>query len=209
MVLFINVQFVKNSWIFCVAVETALVLSLVAVSPALAGKRKQKDPEDLTNFLLSPRYSQWLVGPIGYIAEETEIEAYLGLQDDQAAATFISDFWQKRGGEAVFPSKSQKVIFDERREEADRLFDERTYAGHRTDRGTLFVVYGEPNEIRFEAAPRGRGEFLEIWDYGKDAEAGLDGRQPEVLYYFVKKDGRTVYYKGPRGRQLPRSRIRQ
>ena len=199
----------KNSWIFCVALEAVLVLSLVAVPPALAGKRKWQDPAELTNYLLSPRYSQWLVGPIGLIADKQEIEAYLGLQDDQKAAAFITEFWDERGGEAVFPAKGQKVIFDERKEEADRLFDERTYAGHRTDRGTLFVVYGEPKEIRFEAAPKGRGEYLEVWEYGKDIEPGLDGRQPETLYYFVKKDGHTTLYKGPRGRQVPRSRIRQ
>lgn len=199
----------KNSWIFCVALEVLLVLSLVTASPALAGKRKKQDAEDLTNFLLSPRYSQWLVGPIGMIADDVEREAYLGLQDDGAAVAFIGEFWDKRGGETVFPAKSPKVIFDERKEEADRLFDERTYAGHRTDRGTLFVLYGEPEEIRFEAAPKGRGEFLEIWEYGKDSEPGLDGRQPETLYYFVKKDGRTTFYKGPRGQQVPGVRIRQ
>ena len=198
----------KNSWIFCVVLEAVLVLSLVAVSPALAGKRKQQNPEDLTNFLLSPRYSQWLVGPISHIADEGERKTYLGLQDDKEAAAFIAAFWEKRGGESVFPTKGQKLIFDERKEEADRVFDERTYAGHRTDRGTLFVLYGEPKEIRFEAAPRGRGEFLEIWEYEKDTEPGLDGQSPETLYYFVKKDGHTTFYRGPRGRQNPRSNIR-
>ena len=185
------------------------MLSLVAVSPALAGKRKKQDPEDLTNFLLAPRYSQWLVGPIGQIADDGEKTTHLGLQDDKEAAAFIAAFWEKRGGESVFPTKGQKLIFDERKEEADRVFDERTYAGHRTDRGTLFVLYGEPKEIRFEAAPKGRGEFLEIWEYDKDAEPGLDGQSPESLYYFVKKDGHTTFYKGPRGRQIPRSNIRQ
>ena len=185
------------------------MLSLVAVSPVLAGKSKWQDPEELTNFLLSPRYSQWLVGPVGRMADEGERKAYLGLQDDKEAAAFITTFWDKRGGEAVFPTKGQKLIFEERKEEADRIFDERTFAGYRTDRGTLFVLYGEPLEIRFEAAPRGRGEYLEIWMYDKNAEPGLDGQKPETFYYFVKKDGHTTYYKGPKSRQITRSGIRQ
>lgn len=206
---FINGQFVKNSWTFCVVLETALVLSLVAVSPVLAGKGKWQDPEELTNFLLSPQYSQWLVGPVGRMADEGERKAYLDLQDDKEAAAFITTFWDKRGGEAVFPTKGQKLIFEERKEEANRILDEPTSAGYRTDRGTLFVLYGEPQEIRFEAAPRGRGEYLEIWMYDKNAEPGLDGRKPETSYYFVKKDGHTTYYKGPKSRQINRSNIRQ
>jgi len=206
---FINDPSVKNFWIFSVVLEAVLLLALTVAAPAEAGKRKQKDAEELTNFLLSPRYSQWLVGPIAQIASREEQDVYLGLEVDEEAATFINDFWAKRGGEAVFPSQSQKAIFDERAQEADRIFSDGTNRGHRTDRGTIFVLYGEPEEIRFEQAPRGRGEFLEIWDYPKEVEKGLDGKRPERLYRFVKKDGTTELYVGPLNRRLPGDSIRQ
>ena len=186
-----------------------MLLVLAMAMPAEAGKRKRQGPEELTNFLLSPRYSQWLVGPIAQIATAEERKIFLGLQIDEEAAAFISEFWEKRGGEAVFPTQGQKVIFDERAQEADRIFNEGTYRGYRTDRGTIFVLYGEPIEIRFEQAPRGRGEFLEIWEYAKDAETGLDGKKPETLYRFVKKDGATELYRGPLNRRLPGSSVRQ
>lgn len=173
------------------------MLAVALASPALAGKRKHQDPEDLTNFLLSPRYSQWLVGPVAQIASSEERDVYLSLQVDEEAAAFIAGFWEKRGGEAVFPTKGKKVTFDERVQEADRIFSEGTFRGHRTDRGTVFVLYGEPEEIRFEAAPRGRGEFLEIWEYDGEVEPGLDGKKPDRLYRFVKKDGATQLYRGP------------
>ena len=185
------------------------MLAVTLASPALAGKRKHQDPEELTNFLLSPRYSQWLVGPVAKIASSEERDVYLGLQVDEEAAAFITGFWEKRGGEAVFPTKGGKVIFDERAQEADRIFSEGTFRGHRTDRGTVFVLYGEPKEIRFEAAPRGRGEFLEIWEYDKEAEKGLDGKKPERLYRFVKKNGTTQIYRGPLKSQIPGAAIRQ
>lgn len=206
---FISDQFVKNSSISFVVLEAILLLAVTLASPALAGKRKQQNPEELTNFLLSPRYSQWLVGPVAHIATDEERDVYLGLQVDEEAAAFIAGFWEKRGGAAVFPTTGQKAVFDERVEEADRVFSDGSYQGHRTDRGTIFVLYGEPEEIRFEAAPRGRGEFLEIWEYAKDVDEGLDGKKPERLYLFVKKKGATVFYRGPMNRQLPGGAIRQ
>lgn len=206
---FISDPSVKNSWIYFVVLEAVLLLALAVAAPVEAGKRKRQDPEELTNFLLSPRYSQWLVGPIAQIASGEERDLFLALQADEEAAAFITEFWEKRGGDSVFPTKGQKAVFDERAQEADRIFIEGTNRGHRTDRGTIFVLYGEPKEIRFEQAPRGRGEFLEIWEYAKEIEKGLDGKQPETLYRFVKKEGTTELYRGPLNRRLPGSSVRQ
>lgn len=209
MVHFISDRFVKNSWISSVVLEVALLLALTLATPVEAGKRKQQEPEELTNFLLAPSYSQWMVGPIARIASSEERDTYLRLQSDEEAAAFITDFWEKRGGEVIFPTKSPKVIFDERVQEADRIFNEQTFRGYRTDRGTVFVLYGEPDEIRFEQAPRGRGEFLEIWEYAEEVGEGLDGVKPEKIYRFVKKDGATTLYRGPLNRRRSGSSVRQ
>jgi GWxTD domain-containing protein len=200
---------VKNSSTSFVVLEIILLLAFTLVSPVEGGKKKPQNPEDLTNFLLSPRYSQWLVGPVALIATAEERSAYLRLQEDEEATAFIVSFWDKRGGDSVFSTNGEKAIFDERAQEADRVFGEGTFRGHRTDRGTIFVLYGDPEEIRFEAAPRGRGEFMEIWEYPKEAEEGLDGKKPEKFYRFVKKDGKTTFYRGPVGRQIPGNSVRQ
>lgn len=206
---FISDRYVKNFSISCVVLEVILLLAVLVADPVGAAKRKRQNPEELTNFLLSPTYSQWLVGPVSQIASREEREAYLGIQVDDEAVAFIARFWEQRGGEISFPTKSPKVIFDERVKEADRIFKEGTFRGHRTDRGTIFVLYGEPEEIRFEQAPRGRGDFLEIWEYVKETEAGLDGKKPERIYHFVKRDGKTELYRGPLNRRLPGSSFRQ
>ena len=199
----------KNFWISYVVLEVFLLLAVAAASPSWAAKRKQQNSEDLTNFLLSPQYSQWLVGPIAHIASADERNSYLKLQVDEEAVAFINEFWEKRGGGGLFSLEGKKAIFEARAQEADRIFSDGAYGGHRTDRGTIFVLYGEPEEIRFEKAPRGRGDFLEIWDYSKDAETGLDGRKPDRVYRFVKKDGRTTLYRGPTNQQAPGASIRQ
>ena len=206
---FISDPSVKNFSISFVVLKITLLLAFALALPVEGGKKKLLDPEDLTNFLLSPRYSQWLVGPVALIATAEERSAYLSLQEDEDATAFIVSFWDKRGGDSVFPTKGEKAIFDERAQEADRVFSEGTFRGHRTDRGTIFVLYGDPEEIRFEAAPRGRGDFMEIWEYPKEVEKGLDGKKPEKFYRFVKKDGRTTFYRGPVGRQIPGTSVRQ
>lgn len=171
-------------------------------SSALAAKKKPTDPVELTNFRLSPDLSQWLVGPIALIANEEEVRTYLGLDSDQQASEFIQAFWEKRGGDAVWPNRGQKLIFEERAGEADRMFGERTIRGRRTDRGTIHVLYGAPEEVRYESPQRKGMAPLEVWMYPKDREEGLDGKQPDRIYRFVEKDGLTVLYRGPVRRSL-------
>ena len=200
---------VKNSWISFVVLEATLLLTLGLASPALGAKKKERDPEELTNFLLSPRYSQWLVGPVARMATAEETKKYLSLQVDEEAVAFVEGFWQTRGGSSVFAAQGPRAIFDARMKEADRIFSDGTFRGHRTDRGTIFVLYGEPDEMRFEEAPRGRGDFLEIWEYPKDTDKGLDDKKPERFYRFVKKGDRTVFYRGPLNRLQSGASIRQ
>lgn len=192
----------KNFWIFCVdpkAARRLLILSLVALMalPVTAASKKRIKPEDLTNFFLSPEYSQWLVGPIFHIIAEADRKRYLALQTDAEAQAFIKAFWDARGGEAIFPTKGQKIIYDERATEADKLFGEGTNRGRRTDRGTVHVLYGEPKEIRYDPPARQFGSPIEVWLYPSDAPAGLDGRRPERIYMFERKDDQTVFVRGP------------
>lgn len=192
----------KNSWIFSAVLELVVLAVTLTVVPAMAAQRKQLEPLDLTNFALSPEYSRWIVGPIAHIATAKEIDQYLALQSDDEAAAFIEDFWDRRGGEALFPVKGKKLIFDERVKEADKFFTEGTYVGSRTARGTILVLYGAPLEVRYELPVRPRDEAIEVWVYPADAPEGLDGEKPDPIYRFVKEDDVTVLYRGPTRRQF-------
>lgn len=166
---------------------------LLIVGAAHAGKRREL--EELINFALDAEYSHWLVGPVARIASDAEIDAYLRLSDDEAAVAFIDEFWNDRlDASNPWPDQQPRAVFERRSEEADRKFTEGVRLGRRTDRGEIFVVFGEPLEIEYEEEPDSRGGPIEIWRYGKKAPRGLGGEKPKKLYRFNKQDGVTVFY---------------
>ena len=54
------------------------------------------------------------------------------------------------------------------------------------------MVYGEPDEIVFETSTKMGEPDLEVWNYTREAEPGLDGRQPRLKYWFAEKDGKMA-----------------
>lgn len=162
---------------------------------------------DLTNPFLGPEQSSWLIGPIGRIASPEEVKAYVALTDESQAAQFIDRFWAQRDPNPNKPGNPLREAFDERTAEADRLFTEAGYRGRRTDRGSIFVVYGAPNKTEFEISPSAGESAIEAWTYNATTPAGLDGRKPSFQYRFIKRGDLTVTYI-PRGED-PRARLRQ
>ncbi len=188
----------KNSWISCVALSLSLAVVWLAPANEATAKKKRKapGPEDFTNFLLSPDHSQWLVGAISRMATQEEVDAYLALTTDDAADSFIEEFWARRGPDSVWPKKGKHQLFEERSAEADRLFAEGTHRGRHTDRGTTHVLYGPPGETRYELSAQVRRQNVEIWVYPPSAEDGLDDKRPKKVYLFIKQGDLTVEYRG-------------
>ena len=187
------------------AVCFAVAVLLIA-SAAAAKKKKPRDSNEVFNPLLGIDYSHWLVGPVADIASEEEIDSYLLLASDEEAAEFIQSFWAKRAEGVGFFEKKPRQIFEERAAEADKKFSEGAYPGRRTDRGKTFILYGEPEEIEFAAPLDVAVPTLEVWKYPKDAEAGLDGEEPQRSYRFIEIDGSKVFYTNQKLRRSPRDR---
>jgi GWxTD domain-containing protein len=188
-----SVQFVKSFSICSVAASLALVAAV-----AQAGPPEGMDTVDLTNFQLSPRYSQWLLGPISWMASSQEIRTYLGLADDADAERFINEFWgQRSNSDSPWPTDQPRLVFEQRATEADTRFSEGTRYGRWTDRGTIYILYGEPEKSYYEVPERPRSprppDPVEVWSYAKSAAKGLDGEQPKRKYFFVKRGESTVF----------------
>lgn len=187
----------------------AAALAAALVSPPAAEAKKPKDADELFNPMLGPDYAFWLAGPIVRIATEEEVEEYLFLVDDAEAKAFVEEFWAERNeGTPVFEDTPEE-IFHQRAEEADKRFTEGTLPGRRTDRGAIFVVYGEPEKIEFETQDVLGQPPIEVWHYPEDAEEGLDGEEPKERYRFIEVDGETVLFQGQKIREDPRDRIKR
>lgn len=200
-----NDRYAKSFWICCVATSLALALALPAAVAAAKKKKAPREASELTNFLLSPRYSQWLLGAVSRIATGAEIEAYLRLTDDEAAVAFIDEFWTgRRSPDIVWPSPQPRELFESRAREADDQFSEGTHLGRRSDRGTIFILYGAPEETEYESSTEKNRPSYEVWRYPKSSEPGLDGERPEREYFFIKRGERTVFHiPGARRRGMP------
>jgi GWxTD domain-containing protein len=175
------------------------LLGALLASPAMARKGQSREKEDLINILLSPGLAQWLVGPVARIASDEETQAYLRLKDDSSAEAFIQEFWQKRGDpQNPWPGRQVRDIFDRRAEAADRLFTEGANLGRRTDRGEIFILFGEALKSGFVQDENRRARTVEIWLYDPKSRRGLHGAPPEESYFFTKIDGLTVFTGVPR-----------
>jgi GWxTD domain-containing protein len=177
-----------------VLLPLALVAALAAMGCGGGGASVSSSVAELTNPFLGPERSGWLVGAISRLATPQEIQGYLALKDDQQAATFIEAFWAHRDPAADKPGNPVREAFDRRSAEADRLYSEAGFGGHRTDRGVIYILYGAPEKDEFEVSPVSGGPPVEVWTYGAQLPSGLDGRRPNGIYRFIKRGDLTVLY---------------
>ncbi len=171
----------------------AVLLAVVLAAPGSALK-KQADDEELFNPLLGVEYSHWLVGPIYHMASEQEVQDFLQLRTDEEAASFVAAFWSRRNEGTELFKKTPEQIFSTRAEKADSRYSEATFPGRLTDRGTIYILFGEPEDAEFEPSELLDGPPLEVWMYAKDAGKGLTGEKPKKLYRFMTIDGKTTFF---------------
>ncbi len=189
-----------------------MVLTVLLLAPhgVAWGKRNRGDEKapPSSHVWINPRlglkYSQWLVGPTSWMATTEEIVLYLALEDDQAAAHFEEEFWRSRDANASVLFGGVRQTFEERSEEADRRFSEGTRLGRRTDRGAIYILYGDPTSIEYETSAEPNEPTLEVWSYGRGVEPGLDGRPPKQQFLFTRQGDSTGLVSG----SLRRSRIK-
>jgi GWxTD domain-containing protein len=188
-------------------IAVLLLAGSAVADPLRAASRQGKRLEDLINPLLSPTYALWLAGPVARMASRAEVERYLAATSDAEAEAAIEEFWRRRDTEPAYPGNPLRETFAERAEEADRRFTEAGIPGRRSDRGTIFVLYGEPEEERHEIAEHPDDPPVLLWGYPGGAGKGLDGEKPERIYRFIKRGDVTTFFTP--NRRPPRPRLPQ
>ena len=106
-----------------------------------------------------------------YIASSDEIKRWNSLKDIDSKRNFLFNFWKLRDPDPSTPENERKLEYFERVRKADEMFRGTREKGWRSDRGRVYIVYGEPSEI--DRYPNEMDAYpYEIWSYN-NIEGGV------------------------------------
>lgn len=147
---------------------------------------------------LPEKYKKWLEEEVVYIITPLEREVFLQLTTDRERDMFIEAFWKHRDSNPSTPENEFKTEHYRRISYANHFFRESPKPGWMTDRGRMYIILGEPNDIqRFS----GKSAIYpcEVWFYQGKTELGLppgfhlvffqQGGIGEYRLYSPSKDG--------------------
>jgi GWxTD domain-containing protein len=101
-----------------------------------------------------------------YIATAEEIEQYENLTEVGGKREFINQFWSMRDLDPSTPKNEFYSQYFERVQRCNQMFSALGKEGWKTDRGRIYLKYGEPSEIeRFPNQIDSRP--YEIWHYNE------------------------------------------
>ncbi|MCS7244552.1 MAG: GWxTD domain-containing protein [candidate division WOR-3 bacterium] len=96
---------------------------------------------------------------IDYIASQTELNEFRSIKNKQARELWIDKFWKKKDPDGSFyPIYKQRVI------EADMKFSTPFKEGRYTDMGKIYILFGQPDDIRRQEVALGTKSYV-IWIY--------------------------------------------
>ena len=139
---------------------------------------------------LPERYKKWLDEEVVYIITPVEREVFLKLRTDRERDLFVDAFWKHRDPNSGTSENAFKTEHYRRLAYANQyLGRDAPFPGWRTDRGRMYVLLGEPQEIqRFIARP-GLCD-CEVWFYQEKTDQTL----PAGFYLvFFREHGGGTY----------------
>lgn len=109
-----------------------------------------------------------LYAPLMYLATGSELSVY-GSLTVEGKRRFLRDFWRKRDPSPETPGNERMAAFYKRIGDANQRYREGGAAsipGWHTDRGRIFILYGEPDEM-LQRPQSGASYPWEMWKYTK------------------------------------------
>lgn len=103
---------------------------------------------------------------IKYIATQKEIDQYKKLDSLNAKREFLYNFWKQRDPDPSTPVNEFKEDYMKRVEYANKNFGLYTKEGYLTDRGRVYLMYGEPDQRDFYPSESNMKPY-EVWFYNQ------------------------------------------
>jgi len=131
-------------------------------------------------------YQKWLDEEVVYIISSLERDVFLKLQSDRERDLFIETFWRRRDPVPVTPENEFKIEHERRIAYANKRFGRVVpKPGWKTDRGRMYIILGEPNDI---AQYYGKTDICdtEVWFYQQKDEYGTWGLPPGFNLVFFQ-----------------------
>ncbi|MFQ5629432.1 MAG: GWxTD domain-containing protein [bacterium] len=115
-----------------------------------------------------------------YVSTDTEIEMFPQLETDSAMRDFLVKFWGEVASGRMGKEPLSRRVYLQRVEEANNTFTAFGRKGWKSDRGRVFILYGNPDEVeRFPAESQTKA--YRIWRYFS-IESGVE-------FVFVDRNG--------------------
>ncbi len=112
---------------------------------------------------LNHPYFDWLTQDVPYIISPEERAAFLQLVNDDDRDLFIEQFWQRRSPDPDAQDNSFESEHYRRIIYSDEHFSAGSIPGWKTDRGRIYIQWGQPDEIE-SSEPVADGR-IETWRY--------------------------------------------
>lgn len=99
-----------------------------------------------------------------YIASNNEIDQYESLDSLNAKREFLFKFWKNRDMEPETPENEFKLEYFGRIMKADSKYSSFNKKGHKSDRGRILIIFGEPDQVDRHPSQMDTKPY-EIWYY--------------------------------------------
>ncbi len=99
-----------------------------------------------------------------YLASKKEVQTWNALNSIVDRRSYLFHFWKQRDETSTTAINEFKIVFFNRAEIANKRFETINQKGNKTDRGRIFCLYGEPDEIERYPNEINLNPY-EIWNY--------------------------------------------
>lgn len=150
----------KRFFIYNPSVVAPDTLSLT-VSPVLSTTFGAMSVEELDDLFNKSKY----------IATNPEIDKYKALSTEEAKREFMYNFWKARDENPSDDRNESYLNYIKRISDSDTRFTAMGKQGWKSDRGRVYIIYGEPSEIERHPNETNTRPY-EIWKY-ESLEGGV------------------------------------